>query len=109
MHPVIASLLCGPAGYALAGRKRRAIGSAGLAALAALLAAYLPYLQIFAEVNWGGDSPRELVDTTIVAARIWLASAATWAPAVVGVLLAVNAASAVDLALFARSPGPEHE
>lgn len=105
MPPFLLSLLFGPIGYARAGHKRRAIVSAGIAAIMALLVAYIPYLQIFAELNWGGDSARELFGTAVLATRVWLAEASRWLPHVVLAVFVVNVGCAIDLAAFRTRGG----
>ena len=102
MPPILLALIFGPADYARAGYKRRAIISAGIAAVLALLVAYIPYLQIFAEVNWGGDSARDLFETSVLATLVWLEEAPRWLPSVVLTVLALNVVCAIDLVAFAQ-------
>lgn len=101
-RPSLLALLVGPGAYFWTRRYgRAAIASVALAA-AVLWFAYFPYLQVFTQLNTGGDSAGEISNTAVAATKSWLGLGAYWAPALAGTVLAINLICAIDLALIAR-------
>jgi hypothetical protein len=81
------------------GRTRRAAVWGVITVVAVALTAYVPYLQIYANITSGGDTARELTDTAIAANKALFLAWRSWQPWSLGVLAACNLGCALDLGL----------